>query len=118
MPNIESLDFINDSVKTGPYQEQHANELKHPNTDLYALRLVPKNKVYLEYKNHLCNILNSLDSMGLTNMKDNMEDQIFWELVRINQLKEVERSGQWSKCGVKGAVVNTGMFTILFPTTL
>ena len=114
MPNIESLDFVNDPVKSGPYQEQHANELKHPNTGLYALRLVPKNKIYLEYENRLCDILISLDSMGPTEAKEDMEDRVFRELVRINRLKEVEWSGQRSKRGVKGAVVNTGTFIILF----
>ena len=114
MPNVESLDFVNDPVKTGPYQEQHANELKHPNTGLYALRLVPKNKVYLEYKNCLCDILISLDSMGPTEAREYMEDQVFRELVRINWLKELEWSSQSSKHCVKGAVVNTGMFILLF----
>lgn len=115
MLNIESLDFVNDPVKTGPYQEQHANELKHPNTGLHALRLVPKNRVYLEYENRLCDILDSLDSMEPTNMKEDMEDRVFRELVRINRLKEVEWSGQRSKRGVKGTVVNTGTFILLFP---
>ena len=118
MPNIESLDFVNDPVKSGPYQEQQANELKDPNTGLYALRLVPKNKVYLEYENRLCDILDSLDSIDPSNAKEDMEDQVFRELVRINRLKEVEWSGQRSERGVKGAMVNTGTFILHFPPLL
>ncbi len=114
MPNIESLDFVYDPIKSGPYQDQQANQLKHPNTGPYALKLVPKNKVYLEYENRLCDILNTLDSMGPTNAKEDMEDRVFQELVRINRLKETEWSGQRSKRGVKGAVVNTGMSILLF----
>lgn len=115
MPNIESLDFVNDPVKSGLYQEQEANQLKQPNTGLYALKLVPKNKIYLEYENRLCDILNTLDSMGPTDVKEDMGDWVFRELVRINRLKEVEWSGQRSKRGVKGAVVNTGTLILLFP---
>jgi hypothetical protein len=115
MSNIESLNFVNDPVKSGPYQEQQVNQLKQPNTGLYALKLVPKNKIYLEYENRLCDILNTLDSMGPTDAKEDMDDRVFRELVRINRLKEVEWSGQRSKCGVKGAVVNTGTFILLFP---
>jgi hypothetical protein len=74
MPNIKSLDFVNDPVKSGPYQEQQANELKDLNTGLYALRLVPKNKVYLEYESHLCDILDLLDSIGLSKVKEDTED--------------------------------------------
>ncbi len=74
MPNIESLDFVNDPIKSGPYQGQQADQLKHPNTGLHALRLVPKNKVYLEYENRLCDILNTLNSMEPTNVKEDMED--------------------------------------------
>jgi len=116
MPSIESLDFVNDPIMSGPYQEQHADQLRHPNAGLYALKLVPKNKVYLEHENRLCDILNTLNSMGMTNAKEDMEDRVFRELVRINRLKEVEWSGQRSERGVKGAVVNTGMSIILlFP---
>lgn len=117
MPNIESLDFVSNPVKSGPYQEQQANQLKRPNTGQYALRLVPKNQIYLEYENRLCDILNTLDSVGPTKAKEDMEDRVFRELVRINRLKEVEWSGQRSRRGVKGAVVNTGTFILLFPAT-
>jgi len=111
MPNIESLDFVNDPITSGPYHRQHPDQLKHPNTGLYALRLASKNQVYLEHENRLCQILNTLDSewMEPTDAKEDIEDRTLRELVRINTLKEVEWSGQRSVGGVKGAVVNTGM---------
>lgn len=39
MPNIDSLDFVNNPVKIGPYQRLPPDQLHHPNTGLYALRL-------------------------------------------------------------------------------
>jgi hypothetical protein len=114
MPNIDSLDFVNNPVKIGPYQKLPPDQLNRPNTGLYALRLVPKNKIYLEYENRLCDILNTLESMGASDAKEDMEDRVLRELIRINSLKEAEWSGQRGQRGVKGAVINTGMSTLLF----
>jgi hypothetical protein len=111
MPNVESLDFVNDPIISGPYRRPISDQLAQPNTGLYALRLVSKNQVYLEYENRLCNILYALELMEPSNAKERMEDRILQELARINTLKEVEWSGQRSVCCVKGAasVVNTGV---------
>jgi Transposase family tnp2 len=106
MPNVESLDFVNDPITSGPYQ--NPGHLTQPNTGLYALRLVSKNQVYLEYENRLCDILYMLERMEPSDAKEDMEDRILQELARINTLKEVEWSGQRSMRCVKGAVVNTG----------
>lgn len=115
MPNIESLDFVNNPITSGPYRRQNPDQLTQPNTGLYALRLVSKNQVYLEYENRLCDILYTLERMEPSNSKENLEDRIFQELARINTLKEVEWSGQRSVRCVKGAVVNTGMSICLHP---
>jgi hypothetical protein len=109
MPNIDSLDFVNDPVSSGPYQRQTPDQLTRPNTGLYALKLVSKNQVYLEHENRLCDILCTLERMEPSNAKESMEDRILQELARINALKEVEWSGQRSVRCVKGAVVNTGV---------
>ena len=50
-----------------------------------------------------------LESMDATDAKDNIEDRVLQELIRINRMKEVEWSGQRSKRGVKGTIVNTGI---------
>jgi hypothetical protein len=115
MPNIESLDFVNDPITSGPYRRQNPVQLTQPNTGLYALRLVSKNQVYLEYENRLCNILYTLEQMKPSDAKENLEDRIFQELARINASKEVEWSGQRSVRCVKGAVVNTGVSICLHP---
>ena len=115
MPNIDSLNFVNDPVTSGPYQRQNPDQLTRPNTGLYALKLVSKNQVYLEHEHRLCDILYMLEWMEPSNMKESMEDRILQELARINALKEVEWSGQRSVCCVKGAVVNTGVFICLQP---
>jgi hypothetical protein len=109
MPNVDSLEFINDPFEVGPYRTQHPDQLRCPNAGPYSLRLTPKNRVYLEHENRLCDILNTLESMDSTVEKEDMEDRVLQELVRINRLKEVEWSGQRSKRGVKGSVVNTGI---------
>jgi hypothetical protein len=109
MPNIESLDFVNNPITSGPYQRQNPDQLTQPNTGLYALRLVSKNQFYLEYENRLCNILYTLERMEHCEAKDHMEDRISRELARINAKKEVEWSGQRSVHGIKGAAVNTGV---------
>ena len=113
MPNIESLDFVNDPITSGPYRRQNPDQLTQPNAGLYALRLVSKNQVYLEHENHLCDILYTLERMEHINAKDDMvhhmEDRILQELARINAMKEVEWSGQRSVRCVEGAVVNTGV---------
>lgn len=109
MPNIISLDFVNDPITGGPYLRQHPDQLRLPNSGLYALKLVSKNFVYLEYENRLCDILNTLEWMEPTDTKEDMEDRALRELIRINTLKEIEWSGQRSTRGIKGAVVNTGM---------
>ena len=109
MPNIESLDFVNDPITSGPYRRQNPDQLTQPNAGLYALRLVSKNQVYLEYENRLCDILYTLERMEHINAKEDMEDRILQELARINAMKEVEWSGQRSVRCVEGAVVNTGV---------
>jgi hypothetical protein len=110
MPNIDSLEFINDPAKSGPYQRQTPDLLKQPNVGLYALKPTPKNHIFLEHENRLCDILHALESMEATEARECMEDRVIRELSRINRLKEIEWSGQRSKFGIKGAVVNTGMF--------
>jgi len=113
MPNIDSLDFVNYPVESGPYQNQDPRQIRQPNVGLYALTLAHKNQVYLEYENCLCNILDMLESLDATDGKESMEDHILQELIRINRLKGLEWSGQRSKRGVSGAMVNTGVFTPL-----
>ena len=109
LPNVDSLDFVNNPTKSGPYQFQTLDILKQPNIGLYALKLTPRNHIFLEYENRLCEILSILESMEATEAREGLKDRATQELVRINRLKEVEWSGQRSKCGIKGAVVNTGM---------
>jgi hypothetical protein len=46
-------------------------------------------------------------------VREDMEDRVVQELARINQLKEIEWSGQRSRHGIKGAVVNAGMLVSL-----
>jgi len=110
MPNVDSLDFVNDPTKSGPYQLQMPDQLRQPNVGLYALTATTKNHIFLEYENGLCDTLNTLESIEVTEARECMEDRVVQELVRINRLKEVEWSGQRSKHGMKGAVVNTGIF--------
>ena|ERR1700722_6096133 len=111
MPNIESLDFVNDPITSGQYRRQNPDQLMQPNAGLYALRLVSKNQVYLEYENRLCDILYTLERMEPSDAKEDMENRILQELARINTLKEFEWLGQRSVCCIKGAasVVNTGV---------
>ncbi len=85
-------------------------QIRHPNVGLYALTLAHKNQVYLEYENRLCNILDMLESLDATEGKESMEDRVLQELIRANRLKGLEWSGQRSKRGVNGAMVNTGVF--------
>ncbi len=113
MPNIDSLEFVNDPIESGPYQNQDPQQIRHRNVDLYTLTLAHKNQVYLEYENHLSNILDMLESLDTTNWKESMEDQVLQELIRINRLKGLKWSGQHSKRGVSGAMVNTGAFYAL-----
>jgi hypothetical protein len=109
MPNVDSLDFVHDPTKNGPYQCQTPDLLKQPNAGLYALKATPKNHIFLEYESRLCDILRILELMEDTEAREGMEDRVIQELIRINRSKEVEWSGQRSKRGIKGAVVNTGM---------
>ena len=113
IPNIDSLEFIHNPIEVGgTYQVQHLDQLRRPNIGLYALKVTPKNRIYLEHENRLCDILDTLESMESSDTKEDMEDWVLQELVRINQLKEVEWSGQQSKRGAKGAIVNTGILTL------
>ena len=108
-PNIDFLNFVNDPVKCGPYQ-YITTDLKQPNIGLHALKPTWKSYCFLEYESWLCDILSILKSMDNSKARGNMEDQDIQELVRINQLKEIEWSGQQSKHNImEGAVVNTGM---------
>ena len=112
MPNVVSLDFVNDPTKNGPYKRQTPDQLREPNVGLYALEPMPKNHIFLEHENRLCEILNVLESMEATEAVEGVEDRVFQELLRINKLKEAEWSGQRSKRGVNGAVINTGMLAL------
>jgi hypothetical protein len=109
LPNIATLDFINDPTKCGPYQRT-TTDLEHPNVGRHALKLSQKNYIFLEYESRLCDILRILKSMDDTEARGDTEDRVIQELIRINRLKETEWSGQRSKHGIKGAVVNTGMY--------
>lgn len=113
MPNISSLDFVNNPTKSGHYQLQTPDQLRQPNVGPYSLTTMPKNHVFLEYESGLCNILNTLEFMEVSEARECMEDRVIQELVRINRLKEVKWSGQQSKHGIEGAVVNIGMFDSL-----
>lgn len=109
LPNIVSLDFVNDPVESGPYQSQSPSQIRFPNAGPYALTPALKNQVYLEHESRLCDILDTLESMEAADVKEDMEDLVLQELIRINRLKEVEWSSQRNKRGVRGAMVNTGM---------
>jgi hypothetical protein len=109
LPNVNSLDFVNDPAKSGPYQCKTPDQLVQPNVGLHALKSTPKNHIFLEHESRLCDIVRILESMDATEAKEDMEDRVIQELVRINQIKEIEWSGQRSKHGIKGAVVNAGM---------
>jgi len=113
MPNIDSLEFVNDPIESGPYQNQDPQQIRHPDVGLYALTLAHKNQVYLEYENRLSNILDMLESLDATDRKESTEDWVLQELIRINRLKGLEWSGQCSKWGVSGTMVNTGAFYAL-----
>ena len=113
LPNVDSLDFINDPAKDGPYQCKTPDQLIRPNVGLHALKSTPKNHIFLEHENRLCDILRTLESMDATEAREDMEDRVIQELIRINHLKEIEWSGQRSGHGIKGAVVNAGMLVSL-----
>jgi hypothetical protein len=114
LPNVDSLNFVNDPTKSGPYQRTTPDQLVRPNVGLHALKSTPKNHIFLEHENRLCEILRTLESLDTTEAREDMEDRVIQELIRINQLKEIEWSGQRSKQGIKGAVVSTGTIVCLF----
>ena len=107
IPNLNSLAFTNNPTNSSPYHIQDLKQIRCPNASLYALTSAPMNQIYLKHEYQLCDILDMLESMNATDAKDNIEDRVLQELIRINRLKEVEWSGQQSKWDVKGAIVNT-----------
>ena len=109
MPNVDSLEFVNDPIECGPYQNQDPKQIRLPNVGPYSLTLAHKNQVYLEYENRLCAILDTLELTDTIDGKESMEDCILQGLIRVNRLKGLEWSGQRSKRGVRGAIVNMGM---------
>ena len=113
MPNVDSLEFVNDPIECGPYQNQDPKQIRLPNVGPYSLTLAHKNQVYLEYENRLCAVLDTLESTDTIDGKESMEDRVLQELIRVNRLKGLEWSGQRSKRGVRGAIVNTGMLMSL-----
>ncbi|KAH9021402.1 hypothetical protein EDB85DRAFT_1895717 [Lactarius pseudohatsudake] len=113
LPNVGSLDFVNDPAKSGPYQCQTPELLKQPNIGLYTLKPTTKNHIFLEHESRLCDVLSTLELMEATEARDNLEDRVVQELIRINRLKEIKWSGQRSKHGIKGDVINTGMLVSL-----
>ena len=108
MPNIGSLQFVNDPLKSGPYLNEDLKQIRRPNIGLYTLTSAQKNQLYLEHKARLCDILDMLESIDVTDRKESAEDRVLQELIRINRLKGIEWSGQRSKRGIKDAIVNTG----------
>ena len=74
MPNVASLDFVNNPTKNGPYKRQTPDQLREPNIGLYTLEPRPKNHIFLEHENRLCEILNVLESMEATEAVEGMED--------------------------------------------
>ena len=112
MPNMDSLAFVNNPTKNGPYKYQTPDQLREPNIGLYALKPTHKNHIFLEQENRLCKILFVLELMGASEVIEGLEDRVFHELLRINRLKETEWSGQQSKHSINGAVVNTAMLAL------
>jgi len=112
MPNIDTLDFVNDPIKNGPYTRQTPDQLRQPNIGLYALKPTCRNHIILEHENRLCDILIALESMETTEAAERVEDRVLQELVRINRLKEAEWLGQRSRHGINSAVMNTGMLSL------
>ena len=84
MPNIDSLEFVNDPIESGSYQNQDTKPIRRPNVGLYTLTSAHKNQIYLEYEDRLCNILDMLESMDATDGKESMEDRVLQELIKIN----------------------------------
>src|SRR5260370_34017790 len=93
LPNVDSLDFVNDPVKSGPYQCKTPDKLVWPNVGLHALKSTPKNYIFLEHERQLCDILHILELRDATEVRENMEERVIQELVMINKLKEIEWSG-------------------------
>ncbi len=93
MPNIGSLQFVNDPVHGGPYQSQDFRQIRCPNVGLYALTSAQMNQIYLEHESRLCDILNMLEAINATDRKESLEDCVLQELIRINRLKGIEWSG-------------------------
>ena len=73
LPNVNSLDFVNDPAKSGPYQCKTPNKLVQPNVGLHALKSTPKNHIFLEHESRLCDILHILESMDTTRAREDME---------------------------------------------
>ncbi len=76
LPNVNSLDFINNPVKSRPYQCKTPDELVWPNVGLHALKSTPKNHIFLEHESWLCDILHILELMNATKVGEDMEDQV------------------------------------------
>ncbi|KAI9444322.1 hypothetical protein H4582DRAFT_2053990 [Lactarius indigo] len=114
IPNIGSLQYVNDPVHGGPYQSQDLWQIRRPNVGLYALTSARTNQIYLEHESRLCDILNMLEAIDATNRKESLEDRVLQELIRINRLKGIEWSGQRSKRGVRdhSAMVNTESYFV------
>ncbi len=74
MPNVDTLDFVNDPIKNGPYTCQIPDQLRQPNVGLYALKLTCRNHIILEHENRLCDILITLESMETTKAVEGVED--------------------------------------------
>ena len=74
LPNVDSLDFVNDPVKSGSYQCKIPDQLIQPNVGLHALKSTPKNHIFLEHENRLCEMLRILESMDTTRAREDLED--------------------------------------------
>jgi len=74
MPNVDTLDFVNDPIKNGPYTRQTPDQLRQPNIGLYVLKPTHRNHIILEHENRLCDILIALELMETTKVVERVED--------------------------------------------
>ncbi len=74
IPNIDTLDFVNDPTKNGPYERPAFDQLRWRNVGLYALQPTCNNHIFLEHENRLCDILTALESMGASEAAEGVED--------------------------------------------
>jgi len=105
------LVFLNNPMDHTEYVWPATMSIIRPNHGLYALKTTDKaNVVLLEMESRICELISYLSMVKHSESSIALEDQLYQEICRVNQEKEIHWSQQHGQAIHGKIIVNTGTY--------